>query len=375
MLPACPRDGEYNARWPVAQYGRGVYLWQIMASSINLESGLPAQIDPVSTTPPPPLKGRIEVDDKVNQLWQDSEAGHRIGVTPDPLIKPGSSVFTIGSCFAQNIRFALNDSGHRARPEYESLDIDRSRQQAGPLRHINYYDTFSIKQEFERVLSEPTDPYYVPVTPGRWPITPGQWGHTDEDYEPWDARYQDPRRHGVIASSEEGIIDVMSKVDTLMREAIETAEVFIITLGLIESWVDTQTGSHVWSSKVRAVSPTRNRFQFHQSDYGENYANLAWVCDTIADRFPGRPIVITVSPVGLLRTFTDNDVVVANNYSKSVLRAVAGAIDAAYDHVTYWPSYELALVSDVFKEDGRHVERHAVDHIVDRFIAAHATLS
>lgn len=314
-----------------------------------------------------PLGGRLELARKANPLWKRSDAGKRIGVVSEPLIAPGASVFTLGSCFAQNIRLALTESGHQAHPDYGSLEIDNASQMAGPLGHINYYTTFSIRQEFERVLSPDFVPYHLPIKSGAWVVDDG-------GVEPWEANFQDPLRHGVVAATEPGIVDLMAKVDDLTRRSIETADAFILTLGLTESWVDTETDRHVWSARAATVSPDKARFRFHSSDYAENYENMAWVAEAVADRFPGKPIIVTVSPVGLLRTFTDNDVVVANSYSKSVLRAVAGAITADYSHVTYWPSYELAMTADVFKEDGRHVQREAVDHIIDLFVQAHAAV-
>jgi hypothetical protein len=47
-------------------------------------------------------------------------------------------------------------------------------------------------------------------------------------------------------------------------------------------------------------------------------------------RFPERKVIITVSPVALSRTFSDSDVITANTESKSILRAVAGALSRAF---------------------------------------------
>jgi hypothetical protein len=80
-----------------------------------------------------------------------------------------------------------------------------------------------------------------------------------------------------------------------------------------------------------------------------------------------------VSPVPLGRTFTDDDIVIANGYSKAQLRAVAGQIDAEFDNVIYWPSYEIALRADLFRPDGRHITEDGVRFIMDRFLATHAT--
>ena len=100
---------------------------------------------------------------------------------------------------------------------------------------------------------------------------------------------------------------------------------------------------------------------------------MAWICRTIAERYPERKILLTVSPVPIGRTFTDEDVVVANSYTKGQLRAVAGQINMDFDNVIYWPSYEIALRADLFRADGRHITEEGVRFVIDNLLAAHAT--
>jgi len=69
--------------------------------------------------------------------------------------------------------------------------------------------------------------------------------------------------------------------------------------------------------------------------------------------------VLTVSPVPLLRTFSDQDIIVANSYSKGVLRAVAQQLYTDYDDVDYFPSYEMVVNSPRHKA-WRHDQRHVV---------------
>jgi hypothetical protein len=306
----------------------------------------------------------IEVGDAINDDFRYSERGTRITARREELIPQGARVFAIGSCFAQEIRRALNDNGFDARPKFDTIEIDLDSQMAGPLGHINYYSIFSIRQELERVLDG------VPAEPPHQPIKPGAWNARYQGG--WEALWQDPLRHGCVARTEEGILDVMQKVDVVSRDALEQAEAYVFTLGLIETWVDTVTGLHAWSSKVRSVSPDPERFVFHLSTYEENLANLRWVCQTIADRFPGKPVIVSVSPVSMLNTYTGWDIVKANTYGKSLLRTVAGALETEFPHLTYWPSYELCTHADIYKPDGRHARDDAVDHTVQRFLEAHA---
>lgn len=81
-------------------------------------------------------------------------------------------------------------------------------------------------------------------------------------------------------------------------------------------------------------------------------------------------IILTVSPVPLLRTFSNRDIIVANTYSKSVLRAVADELSSKYDDVDYFPSYEMVANSPreiAWRHDQRHVTKEMVWHIMHRF--------
>jgi len=86
---------------------------------------------------------------------------------------------------------------------------------------------------------------------------------------------------------------------------------------------------------------------------------------------PDIRIVITVSPVPLMATFSKMDVVAANAYGKSLLRTVAEEWAAAHDNVDYFPSYEIVQNSNreaAWEPDLRHVTGAAVQHIMDLFV-------
>ena len=80
--------------------------------------------------------------------------------------------------------------------------------------------------------------------------------------------------------------------------------------------------------------------------------------------------MVTTSLVPLLATFTDRNVVVANTYSKSMLRVVAEDFAASRPNVHYFPSYEIVMNSDQgasWTDDGRHVQPEVVKHIMSLF--------
>ena len=86
----------------------------------------------------------------------------------------------------------------------------------------------------------------------------------------------------------------------------------------------------------------------------------------------GAELVVTTSPVPLHATFTPHDVRVANTESKSRIRAAVSEFLDRHPDVHYFHSYEMVVTaerqSDYYRDDGRHVHRHAVKYIVSEFL-------
>jgi hypothetical protein len=108
------------------------------------------------------------------------------------------------------------------------------------------------------------------------------------------------------------------------------------------------------------------RPQTMASNAGQTIVNAIWA------KFPTKKIVFTVSPVALAETWTGEDVVRANLQSKATLRAAVGQLCWELPDISYWPSFEFAMIGDVFKEDGRHVKASAVEEIVGGFLQIHS---
>ena len=88
---------------------------------------------------------------------------------------------------------------------------------------------------------------------------------------------------------------------------------------------------------------------------------------------PNLKVLLTVSPVPLVATASGDHVLVATQYSKSVLRAVAG--DAAQDHaaVEYFPSYEIIAAPPTrgafFEPNLRGIAAEGVELVMRHFFA------
>jgi hypothetical protein len=307
-------------------------------------------------------RGGLSIRREAHARWQDSARGTLVSVQPERLIGPDTRIFTMGSCFAVEIRNALRARGRHVLPDYFGIDYPAERASIGKLPerdNVNHYDTYSIVQEFERAFGGAPASSFPPLD-----VVPGSLAKRLGSA----ARFQDPYRREVYAVSRDAIESVSDSISRAIAEGIQRADVYVLTLGLIETWVDAESGRHVWSEKVRRLVSDPQRIRFHQTSYDENLGNLRRICDLIRHHHPERPVVLTVSPVALGETFGGSDVVCANTLSKSLLRTVAGQIQREYPSVRYWPSYELAQRNDIFEPDGRHVKVPTVSHIVQTFL-------
>jgi hypothetical protein len=83
-----------------------------------------------------------------------------------------------------------------------------------------------------------------------------------------------------------------------------------------------------------------------------------------------------VSPVPLLATMTPRHVIEATTYSKSVLRVVAEEARQQFDHVGYFPSYEIITAThrtnEFFAGDRRTVTPAGVGRVMDLFFHRYA---
>ncbi len=82
------------------------------------------------------------------------------------------------------------------------------------------------------------------------------------------------------------------------------------------------------------------------------------------------PMIFTVSPVGLGRTYREGiSRADANQQSKDTLRLAAKGIVSQEDGIYYYDSYEV-IVSDPnpFRKDGRHPRNELIHAATERFM-------
>src|SRR6266568_9388137 len=278
-----------------------------------------------------------------------------------PNIKPkfrlqrDDKFYAIGSCFARGLESSLiarKMAVESAAPEFARLQAVNK--EVSGLGFINKYNTFSILNEL------------------RWALDPEAVFPVDSIVQVTESTWFDPHITPTLElAGLQETLDRRAMLQTVSKR-IANCRAVIITLGLVEVWRDCEVDVYTNSTPARSVLKTQpKRYEFHVTSFAQNWANLEAI-HALLTRYchPEVRIVITVSPVPLMATFSKMDVVVANTYGKSLLRAVAQEWAATHVNVDYFPSYEIVQNSTraaVWERDLRHVTGAGVQQIMELF--------
>jgi len=296
------------------------------------------------------VAGRSALD--LEQVWN-----------PRFAISAETPIATFGSCFAQHIGAALRARGFNwLQTEPPPFGFSAAHARA------HGYDLFTCR----------TGNIYTAAMLRQWTRWSLAAEPSPDEYWQQDGRWFDPLRPGLepggfVSRAEAAALRAFALA--AFARAVRSAEVFVFTLGLTESW------RHASGGFEYAICPgTREgRFdpalhRFHNADYGEILDELDAALTLMARANPRLKFLLTVSPVALAATATDDHVLVATTESKSILRAVAGTLRRRRAEVDYFPSYELvssaALAGDRLAEDRRNASPEGVAEVMQVFFAA-----
>ncbi|MGC2856302.1 GSCFA domain-containing protein [Novispirillum sp. DQ9] len=284
-------------------------------------------------------------------------------------------IATAGSCFAQHIGRELRVRGFGFmdyEPAPALLPGDRHAAYGYGLyscRYGNIYTVAQLRQLLHRAFG---------ADAGRLGSTAPDAAAAAEVWRMGD-RFADPFRptiqEGGFASRDE----VLAARDThlrAVRRLFLDCEVFTFTLGLTETWAARRDGT------VYPVCPGTVAGEFSHADYvfknfsfSEVHEDLRRCVEFLRDINPSIRILLTVSPVPLTATASEDHILPATTYSKAVLRAVAGEIRQAFDCVDYFPSFELVtthvLGGSAFEANRRTVRKDMVSYVMRHFFHEH----
>jgi hypothetical protein len=265
--------------------------------------------------------------------------------------------YMIGSCFAREIEKAFMKVNRSVLSRIVSLPAVCAEQLNGDNSAImTKFTTHSMLTELEQCLNDVE-------LPGKGLIetAPGQ--------------FFNPQLHRLKTLSYDDAVAVQGTVRKTVK-LIQDADVVFITLGLTEVWWDDELDVPMNVPPIHwKFARETKRFRFINTDFAENLSSVRKMVELIrAKSRKDVKIILTVSPVPLNHTFTDQDIIVANTYSKAVLRAVAQEVYVNYDFVDYYPSYELVVNSPrdlAWRHDRRHVTNAMVDHVISTFLQSY----
>ncbi|MEO0750690.1 MAG: GSCFA domain-containing protein [Pseudomonadota bacterium] len=269
-----------------------------------------------------------------------------------------------GSCFAQHIARQFRLRGYNfmdfepAPAMIDALMADEFGYGHYSARYGNIYSVRQLVQLFDRAGGrfEPED--HVWETDGRF-------------FDPFRPSIQP----GGFASEGECLLERqhhLSKVSTIL----EHTDIFVFTFGLTEAWENTRDGAVLPTCPgtiAGAFDP--EIYAFKNFRFNEILEDAQAFIAFARQHNPDMRFLFTVSPVPLTATATDQHVLPATVYSKSVLRAVVGELMLEHSFVDYYPSYELVASHPMrgvfYRPNMRQVASEGVARVMDIFFRAH----
>ena len=273
-------------------------------------------------------------------------------------------IATAGSCFAQHIRRNLRKYGFNYL-DYEKppLGIDENLLiDLGYNMYSTRYGNIYTSRQLIQLLNR---------SKGTFVPSEGYWEKRDGVVDPFQPTIE-PEPFSSVDEVEEIRKHHLEAVEAL----IEYADIFVFTLGLTETWRSKADGAvYPLCPGTSGGEFDPSKYEFHNLSFSETLSNMREFIAQSRRINKSLEYFITVSPVPLMATATENQVAVATTHSKSILRAVAGELYSEFDFVDYFPSYEIItspfMRGYFFQPDCREVSTRGVQHMMSVFFSQH----
>ena len=273
-------------------------------------------------------------------------------------------IATAGSCFAQHIARHLRRAKYRVideePPPAGLAQADMNRFGFG-LFSARYANIYVMHQLLQLTLEARGD--CVPAEP--------VWERR--------GRFFDAQRPSVEPEgfgSREEVIAHRKQHLAAFRRVLETVDIFVFTFGLTEAWIHRESNT-VYPTAPGTIAGTYDSalYEFKNYTFGEIYEDFLKFRRLLLQYNPAVKFILTVSPVPLTATASEDHVLSATTYSKSVLRAVAGELSKTFSEIDYFPSYELIATpfsrGALYEDNLREVSSDGVDIAMRHFMREH----
>jgi len=279
----------------------------------------------------------------------------RLGV-----VSKSDMIASAGSCFAQHIARYLSSKNFTYNI-CETAPIFFNKEEAADwgygqfsCRFGNIYTVLQLEQLLERALGRRK------VADQFWQNENGKW---------FDLLRPRINRYG-FDSLEIAATDTREHLDSVL-EMFRTSSVFVFTYGLVEYWCDKRDGT---------VFPTAPGCGYGKFDPSRHKAGVMTVGDIvrstkaamkmIREINPDLKVIVTISPVPLLATHRDMNIVQASVHSKSLLRVAVEECLPLFEQFYYFPSYEIVTqycAAPVWDETGRNPSQTTLEVVFENF--------
>jgi hypothetical protein len=302
-------------------------------------------------------------------FWRTG-VGNRAPMDPGDLYRPKFAILrttkiaTAGSCFAQHVGRALKESGFSildAEPAPPGIPARTAEKFGYGIYSARYGNIYTVRS-FLQLLREATG-QFTPAEPA------------------WEkgGRFFDSQRPSVEPTGLESTDEIAHHRYEHLRAVhhlISSADLFVFTMGLTETWVHKSSGTaYPTAPGTIAGNFDPDRYSFLNLDAFEVFEDFLKARDEIHSVNPSCRFLLTVSPVPLTATASDQHVEVATAYSKAVLRSVCGMLYQRYDDIDYFPSYEIITSANnrgvYFETNKRSVSSVGVKTAMGLFLGAH----
>ncbi len=278
-------------------------------------------------------------------------------------INKTTKIATAGSCFAQHIGRTLRLAG------YNILDYEP----APKYLPNNIYSKYNYETYSARYGNIYTSAQLLQIAKEAF----GLIKLSDYAEQTSAGKFIDYLRPGVEPFGFDLPQDVYTHrkfhLDAVKRLLLDM-DVFVFTFGLTEGWENTKH-DYVYpvSPGTIAGSFDDRIHRFINYDYDEILTHfLEFKCLINNMRSKECKFILTVSPVPLTATYTDDHVMVATMASKSILRAVTAKLTKQFDDIVYFPSYEIIVnpwIAGInYEENLRSVKPDAVSQVMKIFM-------
>jgi hypothetical protein len=284
------------------------------------------------------------------------------------IVNNNSKICSLGSCFADRITYELAkkkiDIGEINLAESDKNNKHLTFPWGSFFNPLNFIQIINHILEIKKIDFNEETFIKVPVDLKGNNFDTSTQQKMDEKFKLMNLHAKIKHNYSDYQNSQKKVSENLNK----LKVCLLGCDTVIITLGLIETWIDKKSDVawHSFHGNALEKKSIGDKAYFKQLTYEEVSDCIKQLVDTIVGSLK-KKIIFTISPVPMAFTFTNKDVILANRYSKSLLRtSIEKYIDN--ENTFYFPSFEVVVdsigIENSFKDDKVHVR----DPIFDNYI-------